>query len=176
MLAPLSLVHSLPFPRCEIAYGPSMWLWDYLRRSGLSGFFLPLSGGLLSLSPPLLPPFFYLYISIYHHHFFWFVCCSSSPSSPYHHHPHPPAGADSASTACIVGIMTKLLFREIKKGNQQVIKDVKRVGQYEKVSLPFSFFLFPFFLASSSYRHPHLLTPPSPHFSLSFPLLLIRSQ
>jgi NAD+ synthase (glutamine-hydrolysing) len=29
----------------EIAYGPSCWLWDYLRRSGASGYFLPLSGG-----------------------------------------------------------------------------------------------------------------------------------
>ena len=29
----------------EIAYGPACWLWDYLRRSGASGFFLPLSGG-----------------------------------------------------------------------------------------------------------------------------------
>ena len=29
----------------EIAMGPACWLWDYLRRSGASGFFLPLSGG-----------------------------------------------------------------------------------------------------------------------------------
>lgn len=29
----------------EIAYGPSTWLWDYLRRSGQRGYFLPLSGG-----------------------------------------------------------------------------------------------------------------------------------
>eukprot|EP00753_Platysulcus_tardus_P008934 PLAT1719.1.p1 GENE.PLAT1719.1~~PLAT1719.1.p1 ORF type:complete len:1065 (-),score=522.65 PLAT1719.1:67-3237(-) len=29
----------------EIASGPACWLWDYLRRSGASGFFLPLSGG-----------------------------------------------------------------------------------------------------------------------------------
>jgi NAD+ synthase (glutamine-hydrolysing) len=29
----------------EIAYGPACWLWDYLRRSGMRGFFLPLSGG-----------------------------------------------------------------------------------------------------------------------------------
>lgn len=29
----------------EIAYGPACWLWDYLRRSGQGGFFLPLSGG-----------------------------------------------------------------------------------------------------------------------------------
>jgi NAD+ synthase (glutamine-hydrolysing) len=29
----------------EIAYGPSAWLWDYLRRSGMGGFMLPLSGG-----------------------------------------------------------------------------------------------------------------------------------
>lgn len=32
-------------PEEEIAYGPACWLWDYLRRSGTSGFFLPLSGG-----------------------------------------------------------------------------------------------------------------------------------
>jgi NAD+ synthase (glutamine-hydrolysing) len=29
----------------EIAYGPACWLWDFLRRSGAGGFFLPLSGG-----------------------------------------------------------------------------------------------------------------------------------
>lgn len=29
----------------EIALGPACWLWDYLRRSGASGFLLPLSGG-----------------------------------------------------------------------------------------------------------------------------------
>ena len=32
-------------PSEEIAKGPAVWLWDYLRRSGASGFFLPLSGG-----------------------------------------------------------------------------------------------------------------------------------
>ena len=32
-------------PEEEIALGPACWLWDYLRRSGISGFFLPLSGG-----------------------------------------------------------------------------------------------------------------------------------
>ena len=34
----------------EIAVGPACWLWDYLRRSGQSGFFLPLSGGVDSSS------------------------------------------------------------------------------------------------------------------------------
>lgn len=29
----------------EIAYGPACWLWDYMRRSGAGGYFLPLSGG-----------------------------------------------------------------------------------------------------------------------------------
>lgn len=29
----------------EIALGPACWLWDYLRRSGAIGYFLPLSGG-----------------------------------------------------------------------------------------------------------------------------------
>lgn len=32
-------------PEQEIALGPACWLWDYLRRSGMAGFFLPLSGG-----------------------------------------------------------------------------------------------------------------------------------
>lgn len=29
----------------ECALGPACWLWDYLRRSGGAGYFLPLSGG-----------------------------------------------------------------------------------------------------------------------------------
>ena len=29
----------------EIALGPACWLWDYLRRSGATGYLLPLSGG-----------------------------------------------------------------------------------------------------------------------------------
>ena len=29
----------------EIAKGPALWLWDYLRRSGAMGFSCPLSGG-----------------------------------------------------------------------------------------------------------------------------------
>ncbi|KAI3720785.1 hypothetical protein L2E82_31779 [Cichorium intybus] len=32
-------------PEEEIAFGPGCWLWDYLRRSGASGFLLPLFGG-----------------------------------------------------------------------------------------------------------------------------------
>ncbi len=32
-------------PEEEIAYGPACWLWDYLRRSGVEGYFLPISGG-----------------------------------------------------------------------------------------------------------------------------------
>ena len=32
-------------PEEECALGPACWLWDYLRRSGSAGFFLPLSGG-----------------------------------------------------------------------------------------------------------------------------------
>jgi len=30
--------------------GPALWMWDYLRRSGARGFFLPLSGGADSAS------------------------------------------------------------------------------------------------------------------------------
>ncbi|XP_060569113.1 glutamine-dependent NAD(+) synthetase-like isoform X2 [Ruditapes philippinarum] len=37
-------------PEEEISLGPAIWLWDYLRRSGQGGFFLPLSGGIDSSS------------------------------------------------------------------------------------------------------------------------------
>ncbi|CAK9043576.1 Glutamine-dependent NAD(+) synthetase (NAD(+) synthase [glutamine-hydrolyzing]) [Durusdinium trenchii] len=67
-------------PQEEIAFGPACWLWDYLRRSGASGFFLPLSGG-----------------------------------------------ADSSSTATIVGAMCRLVAEEAKVGTEQVIKDARRI-------------------------------------------------
>ncbi|OAX81982.1 hypothetical protein ACJ72_03673 [Emergomyces africanus] len=41
-------------PEEEIALGPACWLWDYLRRSRQSGFFLPLSGGLDSASVAII--------------------------------------------------------------------------------------------------------------------------
>ena len=34
----------------EIAHGPALWMWDYLRRSGARGYFMPLSGGADSAS------------------------------------------------------------------------------------------------------------------------------
>jgi len=72
-------------PEEEIAYGPACWLWDYLRRSGANGYFLPLSGG-----------------------------------------------ADSSSVAALIGSMCQLVAKEAKSGNQQVIRDARRViGQEE---------------------------------------------
>eukprot|EP00929_Paragymnodinium_shiwhaense_P050149 TRINITY_DN25276_c0_g1_i1.p1 TRINITY_DN25276_c0_g1~~TRINITY_DN25276_c0_g1_i1.p1 ORF type:complete len:777 (+),score=137.91 TRINITY_DN25276_c0_g1_i1:84-2414(+) len=41
-------------PMEEIAFGPSAWLWDYLRRSAQRGYFLPLSGGADSSSTAAL--------------------------------------------------------------------------------------------------------------------------
>uniref|UniRef100_A0A182MPM7 Glutamine-dependent NAD(+) synthetase n=1 Tax=Anopheles culicifacies TaxID=139723 RepID=A0A182MPM7_9DIPT len=41
-------------PEEEIALGPACWLWDYLRRSGQGGFFLPLSGGVDSSSTAII--------------------------------------------------------------------------------------------------------------------------
>lgn len=38
-------LYLLPSPMEEIAKAPALWMWDYLRRSGARGFFLPLSGG-----------------------------------------------------------------------------------------------------------------------------------
>lgn len=53
-LASLKLMHTdlnlLPTPMEEIENAPAVWMWDYLRRSGARGFFLPLSGGADSAS------------------------------------------------------------------------------------------------------------------------------
>ncbi len=42
---PKPLVAKIPVPEEECCKGPACWLWDYLRRSGASGYLLPLSGG-----------------------------------------------------------------------------------------------------------------------------------
>lgn len=67
-------------PEEEIALGPACWLWDYLRRSGAAGFFLPLSGGI-----------------------------------------------DSCATAVIVHSMCREVLKAVQQGNEQVIKDVRRL-------------------------------------------------
>ncbi|EGG06751.1 uncharacterized protein MELLADRAFT_116454 [Melampsora larici-populina 98AG31] len=41
-------------PEEEIALGPACWLWDYLRRSGMRGFFVPLSGGIDSCATSMI--------------------------------------------------------------------------------------------------------------------------
>ncbi|CAG8035539.1 unnamed protein product, partial [Penicillium nalgiovense] len=81
-----SLTTSLPIkpryhaPEEEIALGPACWLWDYLRRCGAAGFFLPLSGGI-----------------------------------------------DSCATATIVHSMCREVLKAVREGNEQVIKDVRRL-------------------------------------------------
>ncbi|KAG1675369.1 hypothetical protein FOA52_012288 [Chlamydomonas sp. UWO 241] len=70
-------------PEEEIAFGPACWLWDYLRRSGASGFLLPLSGG-----------------------------------------------ADSSSTAAIVGAMCQLVVQYAAQGSEEVAAEARRIGQY----------------------------------------------
>ena len=72
-------------PEEEIALGPACYLWDYLRRSGASGFLLPLSGGI-----------------------------------------------DSCATATIVHSMCRMVIEAIKDGDEQVIKDVKRLNRHSK--------------------------------------------
>ena len=76
-------------PMAEIALGPACWMWDYLRRSGANGFFLPLSGG-----------------------------------------------ADSASTAAIVGVMTRLVAQAVAPENplglsatavEAIVADARRI-------------------------------------------------
>jgi hypothetical protein len=41
-------------PEEEIALGPACWLWDYLRRCGAAGFFIPLSGGIDSCATSVI--------------------------------------------------------------------------------------------------------------------------
>lgn len=68
-------------PEEEIALGPACWLWDYLRRSHSSGFFLPLSGGI-----------------------------------------------DSCATAIIVHSMCREVIKAISEGNEEVIRDARRIS------------------------------------------------
>ncbi|KAJ9206288.1 hypothetical protein DTO021D3_9081 [Paecilomyces variotii] len=55
-----SLCPSDPFkpnyhaPEEEIALGPACWLWDYLRRCGSAGYFVPLSGGIDSCATAVI--------------------------------------------------------------------------------------------------------------------------
>eukprot|EP00834_Sanchytrium_tribonematis_P000165 NODE_4_length_77007_cov_1.156642.p5 type:complete len:712 gc:universal NODE_4_length_77007_cov_1.156642:55802-57937(+) len=49
---PVEITYSLPEE--EIMYGPACYLWDYLRKSGLKGVFVPLSGGIDSCTIVLL--------------------------------------------------------------------------------------------------------------------------
>lgn len=67
-------------PEEEIALGPACWLWDYLRRSGQGGFFLPLSGGV-----------------------------------------------DSASTACIVYSMCRLVVQACDGGDTNALAAVRKI-------------------------------------------------
>jgi NAD+ synthase (glutamine-hydrolysing) len=81
-------------PEEEIAKGPACWLWDYLRRSGMNGFFLPLSGG-----------------------------------------------ADSSSTAAIVGSMCTLLVRALQnsengENSTRLISEIRRVCNAEDDYVP----------------------------------------
>lgn len=69
-------------PMEEIAYGPSAWLWDYLRRSEQRGYFLPLSGG-----------------------------------------------ADSSSTAALVGIMCQEVVKKCQQGCTRTIAEVQKVAR-----------------------------------------------
>eukprot|EP00762_Andalucia_godoyi_P005025 ANDGO_01440.mRNA.1 Glutamine-dependent NAD(+) synthetase len=76
-------------PEEEIAYGPACWLWDYLRRCGVAGFFLPLSGG-----------------------------------------------ADSSSTAAIIGCMCQLIVKECQAGTQTVLGDIQRITKQGPEYIP----------------------------------------
>jgi len=46
------LIEDYKFPHAR--YEPSVFLWDYLRKSKAGGFFLPLSGGMDSSSVALM--------------------------------------------------------------------------------------------------------------------------
>ncbi|KAJ5280313.1 Carbon-nitrogen hydrolase [Penicillium angulare] len=41
-------------PEEDIALGPACWFWDYLRRCGAAGFFIPLSGGIDSCATSVI--------------------------------------------------------------------------------------------------------------------------
>jgi len=48
----------IPDPMKEIAMSPACYLWDYMRRCGATGYFLPLSGGADSSSVAIISTFY----------------------------------------------------------------------------------------------------------------------
>lgn len=78
-------------PEEEIAKGPACWLWDYLRRSGLNGFFIALSGG-----------------------------------------------ADSSSTAALVGSMCQQLVQAVNADDveERLLSEIRQVTQTDKEYYP----------------------------------------
>ena len=67
---PLAEIQSKPYSFTEeMQYGPVCWLWDYLRRSGASALFLPLSGGADSTAVAIIVSLLckYVYTRIHDH-------------------------------------------------------------------------------------------------------------
>ena len=98
-------------PEEEIARGPACWLWDYLRRSGPC---CPLPS--LSIRAELM------------------LCTISNQANAV---PCPvtgaagyllplSGGADSSSTAAIVGCMCQMVCSAIEEGDAQVLQDARR--------------------------------------------------
>jgi NAD+ synthase (glutamine-hydrolysing) len=87
----------------EIAFGPSTWLWDYLRRSRLGGFFLALSGGADVRDSLVL----------------------------VHQRRRSRTLSDcwlqSAAVAALVGVMCVRLAEAVRAGNAAVLRDLRAV-------------------------------------------------
>lgn len=112
----------IPLDVEEIAYGPACWMWDYLRRSGLKGFFLPLSGGADSASTATI-------VGTSSGTLFWSLSLVVSLSLMSHI-------LIQSGSALNIGILCQMVVREIKLGNKTVASDAARIGDYPEGILP----------------------------------------
>lgn len=116
-------------PEEEIAFGPSCWLWDYLRRSGASGFLLPLSGGADSSAVAAIVGCMCQLVikgALYKHAFL----CRSSCVLSFR------ILLDFLTIISSQRINEKLTFAEIKNGDEQIKADAIRIGQYTNGEFP----------------------------------------
>lgn len=117
-------------PEEEIAFGPACWLWDYLRRSGASGFLLPLSGGADSSSVAAIVGCMcqlvvkgqflkLMYVPLFHKKF-----CAFKASFSFLF----------LKNSLLINIV--MVFAEIANGDEQVKADAIRIGNYKDGKFP----------------------------------------
>lgn len=116
-------------PEEEIAMCTGAYLWDYVRRCGVAGYLVPLSGGKSPMQCSRcedLPSA----NSLYRHR----LLCGMKYQIEVN--PELKLTLLCEQTAVIVFSMCRMVIEACKAGNEQVIADVKRLAKYSEDKMP----------------------------------------